>query len=210
MDVHIHLDDELKDILNQIFEMLTQIKSNGDTMSTGLTALQTALANLVTENQQIAADVTKLLANQQPGLQPGQVIVKQSDIDALTATVNAQTAAEQAEDLLVNPPSPPPPPVVAQWAPNTPMAVGSTFLDSNGNVWTVTTAGTTGATAPTWPTAVGSVIQDGGATETLTALASTATGTVPSAAARTAVKPAVPPSTPAAATMDAQGNITHK
>lgn len=70
----------------------------------GLVNLVPAVQALVTANQQILADVTKLLANQQPGLQPGQVIVNQADIDALTATVQQTTASDVAADATVNPP----------------------------------------------------------------------------------------------------------
>jgi hypothetical protein len=137
--------------LEAIFRKLDRIEKQGDdlmsTVNQGLGVLQQAVADLITENQQIAADVTKLLANQTPGLQPGQVIVNQADIDALTATITSATAAEKAEDLLVNPP-PPPSPV---------------------------------------PTPIAAV-----------------------PAGSTVASPAVPPSTPAAATTDALGNITHK
>jgi X-X-X-Leu-X-X-Gly heptad repeat protein len=72
-------------------------------MATGLSALQAAVAALTTGTNQLIADVQKLLANQSPGLQPGQVIVNQADIDALTTSVTALTASEVAEDAAVNP-----------------------------------------------------------------------------------------------------------
>jgi hypothetical protein len=72
-------------------------------MATGLSALQAAVAESIAATNQLIADVQKLLANQSPGLQPGQVIVNQADIDALTTSVTALTASEVAEDAVVNP-----------------------------------------------------------------------------------------------------------
>lgn len=93
-----------------LFKISTLSRGVQKLMSTtnqGLVALQAGMAALVTAQAAVLADVTKLLANQQPGLQPGQVIVLQSDIDALTATVSGMTAADVAADLQVNPPAPP-------------------------------------------------------------------------------------------------------
>lgn len=73
----------------------------------GLSNLSAGLTALVAANQQLVADAQKLLAGQSAGPGPGQVIVNQADIDALTATVNAQTAIDVAEDQAVNPPAPP-------------------------------------------------------------------------------------------------------
>ena len=63
-------------------------------------------------NGQILADVQKLLAGASQGPGPGQVIVNESDLDALTqsasnidATVVADTAADTAADGQVNPPA---------------------------------------------------------------------------------------------------------
>lgn len=72
----------------------------------GLGNLQTAVAALATAQGQVIADVQKLLANQSAGPQPGQVIVNQSDIDALTTSVQSLTAADVAADATVNPPAP--------------------------------------------------------------------------------------------------------
>lgn len=74
----------------------------------GLSNLSAGLTALVAANQQLVADAQKLLAGQSAGPGPGQVIVNQADIDALTATVNAQTAIDVAEDQAVNPPTTPP------------------------------------------------------------------------------------------------------
>jgi hypothetical protein len=74
-------------------------------MAVGLTALQTAVTNLTAKVAAVDADVKKLLANSNPGPQPGQVIVNQSDIDALTATVTAADATLDADDAAVNPPA---------------------------------------------------------------------------------------------------------
>jgi hypothetical protein len=71
----------------------------------GLVSLQADMVKLQAANTQILADVTKLLAGQQPGLQPGQVIVNQSDIDALDSTVQSMTGSDTAEDAVVNPPA---------------------------------------------------------------------------------------------------------
>ena len=49
-------------------------------------------------------DVQKLLANQSAGPGPGQVVVQQSDIDALTTSIQSLTAADVAADATVNPP----------------------------------------------------------------------------------------------------------
>lgn len=73
----------------------------------GLTNLSVGVTALVAANQQLIADAQKLLAGQSAGPGPGQVIVNQADIDALTATVSAQTAADVAADQQVNPPAPP-------------------------------------------------------------------------------------------------------
>lgn len=84
-------------------------------MSAGLNALQSAVADLqqkVADNtaasKKLIADVEKLLAGASGGPQPGQVIVNQSDIDALTASATAasatlagETADETAEDQKV-------------------------------------------------------------------------------------------------------------
>lgn len=74
------------------------------TTNTGLAALQAAVAALSTAQGQVIADVQKLLAGQTGGPQPGQVIVNQSDIDALTSSIQALTAADVAADVTVNPP----------------------------------------------------------------------------------------------------------
>jgi hypothetical protein len=75
-------------------------------MSTGLTALQAAIGELNTKVVAIDADVKKLLANATSGPGPGQVIVNQADIDALTASVAAATTTLTADDTAVNPPPP--------------------------------------------------------------------------------------------------------
>ena len=75
-------------------------------MATGLSALQTAVATLVTNVAKVDADIKKLIANSSPGLQPGQVIVNQADIDALTASTNAATGTLAADDTAANPPAP--------------------------------------------------------------------------------------------------------
>jgi hypothetical protein len=77
------------------------------TTNTGLAALQAAVTALTTATNKLIADVQKLLAGQQTGPGAGQVIVNQSDIDALTSSVTALTGAEQAADATVNPPTPP-------------------------------------------------------------------------------------------------------
>jgi hypothetical protein len=70
----------------------------------GLAPLQAAVAALATAQAQVIADVTKLLANQSAGPGPGQVIVNQADVDALTTSVQGLTAADVAADATVNPP----------------------------------------------------------------------------------------------------------
>ena len=74
--------------------------------NSGLAALQAAVTALTTATNQLIADVQKLLAGQSSGPGAGQVIVNQSDIDALTSSVTALTGAEQAADATVNPPTP--------------------------------------------------------------------------------------------------------
>jgi hypothetical protein len=74
-------------------------------MAVGLTVLQTAVTNLAAKVAAVDADVKKLLANSNPGPQPGQVIVNQADIDALTATVTAADTTLAADDAAVNPPA---------------------------------------------------------------------------------------------------------
>jgi len=74
----------------------------------GLGNLQAAVAALATAQNQVIADVQKLLANQSTGPQPGQVVVSQADIDALTTSVQGLTAADVAADATVNPPATPP------------------------------------------------------------------------------------------------------
>lgn len=76
------------------------------TTGTGLANLQAAIAALSTAQQQVIADVQKLLAGASTGPGPGQVIVNQSDIDALTTSVQSLTAADVAADQSVNPPPP--------------------------------------------------------------------------------------------------------
>jgi hypothetical protein len=71
----------------------------------GLAPLQAALTALATAQGQVIADVQKLLANQSSGPQPGQVVVQQADIDALTTSVQGLTAADVAADATVNPPA---------------------------------------------------------------------------------------------------------
>lgn len=200
---------ELTELFRQILQKLDHISHRENdimsTLNTGLTALQTAMAALVSENAQIVADVQKLLAGAAPGLKPGQVIVNQADIDALTSTVSGLTAADTAEDLLVNPP-PPPPPTIARWIAGHVYATGDTATDSNGNIETATTGGTSGATEPVWPVLVGANINDGVAP---TAVIWTLTSLVPVTVA--AAKVAKPPFTPASATVDPKtGEVTHR
>jgi hypothetical protein len=52
-------------------------------------------------------------------------------------------------------------PAIAQWQPNTSYSLNQTIIDSNGNIETVTTAGTSGAGQPTWNTVVGGTTVDG-------------------------------------------------
>jgi hypothetical protein len=85
--------------------LILRLETFMSTTNQGLTALQADMAKLQAANTQILADVTKLLANQQPGLQPGQVIVNQADIDALDATVQGITSGDTAADQTVNPPA---------------------------------------------------------------------------------------------------------
>jgi len=77
-------------------------------MATGLSALQTAVADLSAKVAAVDADVKKLLANSNPGPQPGQVIVNQADIDALTSSISAASGVLAADDSAVNPPPPAP------------------------------------------------------------------------------------------------------
>lgn len=72
----------------------------------GLTGLQSAVAALATAQGQVIADVQKLLAGQSAGPGPGQVIVNQADVDALTTSIQSLTAADVAADATVNPPAP--------------------------------------------------------------------------------------------------------
>ena len=75
-------------------------------MATGLTALQAAIASLTTIVTQVDADVKKLIANSGGTvLQPGQVIVNQSDIDTLTASTSAAVGVLTADDASANPPA---------------------------------------------------------------------------------------------------------
>jgi hypothetical protein len=85
--------------------LILRLETFMSTTNQGLTALQADMAKLQAANTQILADVTKLLANQQPGLQPGQVIVNQADIDALDATVQGITSGDTTADATVNPPA---------------------------------------------------------------------------------------------------------
>jgi hypothetical protein len=87
-------------------EILRRLSKLEDIMSTGLTALQAAIGELNTKVVAIDADVKKLLANATSGPGPGQVIVNQADIDALTASVAAATTTLTADDTAVNPPPP--------------------------------------------------------------------------------------------------------
>lgn len=75
----------------------------------GLANLQSAVSALQTTNAQLVADIKKLLAGATTGPGPGQVIVNQADIDALTTTVNSMVSEDQAADATVNPPAPPAP-----------------------------------------------------------------------------------------------------
>jgi hypothetical protein len=75
-------------------------------MSTGLTALQAAIAALQAKVAAVDADVKKLLAGSTAGPGPGQVIVNQADIDALTTSIGAATATLTADDASANPPAP--------------------------------------------------------------------------------------------------------
>jgi hypothetical protein len=103
-------DPATANLLNQVLTKLDQLSKEVvqgmSTTNQGLAALQSDMAKLQAANQQILADVTKLLANQQPGLQPGQVIVNQADIDALDATVQSVTGADTSADATVNPKPP--------------------------------------------------------------------------------------------------------
>ena len=74
----------------------------------GLGALQAAVTALAAKVAAVDADVKKLLANASTGPGPGQVIVNQADIDALTASVGAATGVLAADDAAANPTSPTP------------------------------------------------------------------------------------------------------
>lgn len=78
-------------------------------MSAGLTGLAAQVAALTTNVATVDADVKKLVANSTAGPQPGQVIVNQADIDALTASVSAANGVLTSDDATVNPPTPPAP-----------------------------------------------------------------------------------------------------
>ncbi len=54
--------------------------------------------------------------------------------------------------------------ILPAWAADTAFTANQLIVDSNGNVQTVETAGTSGATAPTWNAAVGGQTTDGGVT----------------------------------------------
>jgi hypothetical protein len=75
------------------------------TTGSGLSALQAEMTQLQTDVGKLIGDIKTLIANQQPGLQPGQVIVNQSDIDALTATASSIDSSVTAEDQSVAPPT---------------------------------------------------------------------------------------------------------
>lgn len=94
-------------IVLQILTLL-EVRKLMSTTNQGLAGITADIAALKAANTQIIADVQKLLANQQPGLQPGQVIVNQADIDALDATVQGIASADTAADQQVNPPATPP------------------------------------------------------------------------------------------------------
>lgn len=75
-------------------------------MSTGLTGLQAAVSDLAAKVAAVDADVKKLLAGASAGPGPGQVIVNQADIDALTASVGAASGVLVADDAAANAPTP--------------------------------------------------------------------------------------------------------
>ena len=81
-----------------LFLILKEMKKNMSTTNQGLAALNTDLAQLKTDNATLLAGLKALLANQQPGLQPGQVIVNQADIDAADAIVKGIDSDTTAAD----------------------------------------------------------------------------------------------------------------
>lgn len=91
--------------LDRIENLLKEIQTEMATTNQGLTGLQAAVAKLQTDQAKLIADVQRLLANQTPGLQPGQVVVNQADIDALTATIGTLDTAATTEDAAI-PPAP--------------------------------------------------------------------------------------------------------
>jgi hypothetical protein len=72
----------------------------------GLAGAQASLSKLETSNAKLVQDVATLLANQQAGPQPGQVVVQQADIDAVQARIDALTSADTTADGTVNPAPP--------------------------------------------------------------------------------------------------------
>lgn len=87
-------------------------------MSTTMASLAAQAADLTSKVGALAtavsavdADVKKLLANSTAGPGPGQVIVNQTDLDAVSASLNAvalsvsaSTGTLAADDTSVNPP----------------------------------------------------------------------------------------------------------
>lgn len=85
-----------------------ELRKGRNTLGTGLTGLQAAIATLTGKVSAVDADFKKLLANAGTGPAPGQVIVNQADIDALTASVSAATGVLATDDSEANPPAPTP------------------------------------------------------------------------------------------------------
>ena len=86
-----------------------KIRKEEERISMGLTNLQAAVTALTGKVSAVDADFKKLLANSSAGPGPGQVIVNQSDIDNLTASVGAANAVLSADDTAANPPAATPP-----------------------------------------------------------------------------------------------------
>lgn len=82
------------ELFEKFIHILEEINRTMSTTNAGLANLQASVAKLSTDNAALVALFQQLLSNQQPGLQPGQVIVNQSDIDAIQKVTDAADTAD--------------------------------------------------------------------------------------------------------------------
>lgn len=141
--------------------MIHQLNEIRKSMS-ALSDLQAAVTQLASDlSDDTSAVIAAISHIGSPAATDAQLVPITAALASASATLKSNTANLNAAVAAIGTPPPPPPPVIADWAPNTTLAVGTQVrnpADGLFYVFTDTTGATTGATFNPAQFAAGTVV----------------------------------------------------